>query len=649
MELSLGKDGSMVKSVMRFFSFVLLLHVHLITEASAELRMAGVFQDHMVLQREKPVSVWGWADPGTSISASFAGQSPTAKADDKGYWRVTFDALEASTESRELKVSAGSQSLTLKDVLVGDVWLCAGQSNMARPLRNCSFDYPFFRKYTEDAEYPQVRFFDFSSNVSQVPLEDFDASQRKNAVWKAVNKTTSLEVMSMAFFFSKEVNKQLGVPVGLLQVAVSGTPLTAWMAPETFEALAAEFPDLPNYEAAYAAKDPDLAKASKGTFKSWAEFSAAEAAWKANPTGPKPGSDLSGILTDYPGVLYNSRIHPLAPMGIRGVLWHQGESGPVERHKERLMANIKEWRKLFAQDFFFIWGSLTRDTRTPPPLAPALAPDNVNEEFLLASQSFKPEDQAVLINFTDLGNSATHWARMEEAGQRMAKAAFASVYGKPETIFTGPELVEAKIEGAKVRAKFRHVGGGLVYEPSVDGISGFVIEGSGSALHWADVAVEGDTLVFSHPEVSSPVNVYYGWHNNPHETLFNKEGYPAYAFRAVPRVRFPGKGSPSPFPLAQLVEPPAKMDLNLSHVRRNGYVFNAVLLKGSGSATVRAYLPKEWKGAVVTSQGKPIEAGAQQTDENGIRYHEFTVEANGPWIIVANSENTPDFSTIDRF
>jgi sialate O-acetylesterase len=639
----------MVKYVIRSTLFVLLVLFNFPFEASAELRLAQVFKDHMVLQREKPVSVWGWTDPGSSVSVSFAGQNPTTQANDKGYWRVTFDALAASTESRELKVSNGSQSVTLKDVLVGDVWLCAGQSNMARPLRNCSIDYPFFRKYTEDAEYPQVRFFDCSSDVSKVPLEDFDPLLQKDAVWKAVDKTTSLDVMSMAFFFSKELNKKLGVPVGLLQVAVSGTPLTAWMAPETFDALAAEFSDLPNYEAAFAAKDPDLAKASKGTFKNWEEFTAAEIAWKANPTGPKPGSDLSGILTDYPGVLYNSRIHPLAPMGIRGVLWHQGESGPGERHKERLMANIQQWRKLYGQDFFFIWGSLTRKTSSPPPMAPALTPDNVNEEFLLASQSFKPEDHAVLINFADLGNTATHWARMEEAGQRMARAAFASVYGKPETVFTGPELVEAKIEGAKVRAKFRHMGGGLVYEPSVDGISGFVIEGSGSALHWAEVAVEGDTIVLSHPDVSIPANVYYGWHNNPHETLFNKEGYPAYPFRAVPRARFAGKGSPGPFPLAQLVNPPAKMDLNLSHVRRNGYVFNAVLLKGTGSATVRAHLPKEWKGAVVTSQGKPVEAGALQTDANGIRFHEFTVEANGPWIIVANSENTPDFSAIDRF
>lgn len=639
----------MVNDVIRLGFLVYWVALGSPLELSAALRTAHVFQDHMILQRDKPLPVWGWSDPGTSVAVSFAGQEKSGKADDKGYWRVSLEALPASAEGRVLKVISGSDSITLSDVLVGDVWLCAGQSNMARPLRNCSFDYPFFKKYTEDAEYPQVRFFDCPTYVADKPLDDLDPILQKKAVWKAVDKNTSLDVMSMAFFFSKELNKKLDVPVGLLQVAVSGTPLTAWMAGETFDALAAESPDLPNYQAAFVAKDADLAKVKDG-FKSWAEFAAANAAWKANPTGPWPGSGpVGGVLSDYPGVLYNALIHPLAPMGIRGVIWHQGESGPGEKHKERLMANIQQWRKLYGQDFFFIWGSLTRNTGTPPPMAPALTPDNLNEEFLLASQSFKPEDRAVLINFADLGNTATHWARMEEAGQRMARAAFASVYEKPETIFTGPELVEAKIEGSKIRARFRHLGGGLVYEPSVDGISGFVIEGGASGLLWADVAVDGDTVVISHPEVASPVNAYYGWHNNPHETLFNKEGYPAYAFRAVPRVRFAGKGTPDPFPLAQLVNPPAKMDLNVSHVRRNGYVFNAVLLKGSGSVTVRAHLPKEWKGAVVTSKGQPLEVGALQTDASGIRYYEFTTEANGPWIIVANSENTPDFSTIDRF
>jgi len=641
----------MVKDVMRLLLWCLPLLSFLSLTEAAEFRLARVFQDHMVLQREKPVPVWGWADPGTPVSASFAGQEKTGKADDKGYWRITFDPLTTSAESRELKVTAGSQSLTLKDVLVGEVWLCAGQSNMARPLRNCSFDYPFFKKYTEDAEYPQIRFFECHTYISDKPLEDLDPQMQGKSVWQAVNKTTSLDVMAIPFFFSKELNKKLGVPVGLLQVAVSGTPLTTWMAAETFDSLAATFPELPDYKKAFAAKDADLAKVKgKQGFKSWAEFLAAETAWKANPTGPWPGAS-NGVLPDYPGVLYNALIHPLAPMALRGVLWHQGEAGPGEKHKERLMANIAQWRKLYGQDFTFIWGALTRKTQHAPPMEPSLEAfrGNINEDFLLASQAFGAEGHAVLVNFFDLGNTGTHWARMEEAGHRMAGAAFATVYGKPETVFTGPELVEAKIEGAKIRAKFRYVGGGLVYEPSVDGISGFVIEDKGAGLHWAEVAIEGDTVVLSHPDVKNPVNAYYGWNANPHETLFNKEGYPAFPFRAVPRVMMGTKGSAGDTPLVELVNPSDKAELNVAHVRRHGYVFNVEIRKGSGSATVRVHLPKEWKGVVITSKGQPVAAGELQTDAKGGRFREMTVEANGPWIIVADPDNTPDFSNIDRF
>jgi len=641
----------MVKDVMRV-GFGLLVFGCLFTgQVYAEFRLARVFQDHMVLQREKPVPVWGWADPGTPVSASFAGQEKTAKADEKGYWRVSFDPLTASTESRELKVTAGAESKAVKDVLVGEVWLCAGQSNMARPLRNCSFDYPFFKKYTEDAEYPQVRFFDCPTYVSDKPLDDLDPQMQGKAAWQAVNKTTSLDVMAIPFFFSKELNKKLGVPVGLLQVAVSGTPLTAWMAAETFDSLAAAHPDLPDYKTAFAAKNADLAKfKGKVSFKDWSEFAAAEAAWKANPAGSWPGAS-NGVLSDYPSVLYNTLIHPLAPMALRGVLWHQGEAGPGEKHKERLMANIAQWRKLYGQDFTFIWGALTRKTQQPPPMQPALEAfrGNINEDFLLASQSFGADGHAVLVNFFDLGNTGTHWARMEEAGHRMAGAAFASVYGKPETVFTGPELVEAQIEGSKIRAKFRHIGGGLVYEPSVDGISGFVIEEKGSGLHWAEVAIEGDTVVLSHPDVKSPANAYYGWGANPHETLFNKEGYPAFPFRAVPRVLSGGKGSAGDEPLVELVNPPGKAELNVAHVRRHGYVFNVEIRKGSGTATVRVRLPREWKGGVITSKGQPVAAGEWQTDAKGGRFRELTVEANGPWIVVADTENTPDFSSVDRF
>jgi sialate O-acetylesterase len=344
-------------------------------------------------------------------------------------------------------------------------------------------------------------------------------------------------------------------------------------------------------------------------------------------------------------------IHPLAPLAFRGVLWHQGEGGPAAGYRERLGAQVADWQKLFGHKFHFLWGSMTRNTSTPPPLGAEQQSHRggIDEEFLLAAQDFGPNGDADLVGFFDLGNQSTHWGRKEEGGKRMAKAALATVYGKTDTIFTGPQLVEAKIDGTVVRAKFRHVGGGLIHEPSFEGISGFLLEEKGASeeLRWAEVKIEGDTVILSHPDVKKPTNAYYGWHSNPHETLFNKEGYPAFPFRVVPRVF--GAKSVAAAPLVELANPPEKAALNVSHVRRDGYIFNVIQSKGSGTVAVRAALSREWKSAVVTSKGKPVETGELKTEAGGRRYYEFTVELNGPDITVANAARPPDFAVVERF
>jgi hypothetical protein len=161
------------------------------------------------------------------------------------------------------------------------------------------------------------------------------------------------------------------------------------------------------------------------------------------------------------------------------------------------------------------------------------------------------------------------------------------------------------------------------------------------------VKVEGDTVILSHPDVKKPTNAYYGWYANPHETLFNKEGYPAFPFRAVPRVF--GAKSPATVPLVELVNPPEKAALNVGHVRRDGYIFNAIQGKGSGTVTVRAALPKEWKSAKVTSQGKAVETGELKTEADGRRYYEFAIDLNGPDILVVNAERPADFAGVERF
>jgi sialate O-acetylesterase len=613
--------------------------------AHAELRLAHIFQNHMVLQREKPVPVWGWTAPGETVTVRFAGQEKSGQADDKGYWKIILDPLPASSEPRKLTASTGTQQSAIDDVLVGEVWLCAGQSNMARPLRNDSMEYPVFKQYPDDADYPQIRFVNYSTHAAETPLADFDPAVQRDTRWQILSKATALDVMSIPFFFSKELNKKLDVPVGLVQVAVSGTPQTAWMAKETLDAVAEKYSGSQDYKTLFTNAEEKLGK-GKEAYKTWAEFTKVEADWKAAPSGRWPG----GSVSDHPAVLYNALVHPAAPLALRGVLWHQGEGGPFASHSERMQAQIAQWRKLFGQDFYFIWGTLGRNTGTPPPLNPAALShrSNIDEEFLLASQEFKPDGKAILVNFFDLGNNATHWGMKQSAGHRMAGAALSNIFKQP-AVYTGPEMVEAEIDGATVRIKFKNTGGGLVYEPSINGISGFILDEEGKEPRWANVGVEGDTVTLSHPDIRKPYNAYYGWHSNPHETLFNREGYPAYRFRAVPRKLWGAKAPADEMPLVAITKPSGKAALNVSHVRRHGYLFNVTETRGSGTAAVRVLIPREWKEAVITANGKSFPAGPEQTTASGLRFYEFSVDINGPDIAVSDAENPPDFSTVKRF
>jgi sialate O-acetylesterase len=336
-------------------------------------------------------------------------------------------------------------------------------------------------------------------------------------------------------------------------------------------------------------------------------------------------------------------------MALRGVLWHQGEGGPYENHSERMVAQIEQWRELFEQDFWFIWGSLGRNASVPPPTVPLATSlrSNMNEEFLLASQAFGSDGKGLLVNFTDLGNAGTHWGMKQEAGLRMAGAALAHAYGKPETVYTGPEMTSFEKKGSEFIVHFKNTGGGLVYEPSIDGISGFLITGDGK-IEWADVKIKGDSVTLSSPDINDPSAVYYGWHLNPHETLFNKEGYPAYNFRTDPRTYGPRNLLKETLPLVELVDGPKKALLNVVHVRRHGYIFSPIIFRGSGTATVRAYLPNEWKDALIKIGDQPVKE-KMQTAADGARFYEFSTELNGPDIQVLDADNPPEFSNVNRF
>jgi sialate O-acetylesterase len=617
-----------VKSL--FWLLLALLVLTVQNGFGAGLKLAQPFQDHMVLQRQKPVPTWGWTDPGKTVTVKIADQQASGQSNDTGYWRVNLPAMEANSTGQAVTVTDGTTTLTLNDVLIGEVWICAGQSNMARPVAAELSENPQIAGSTQDVDYPLIRYINYPNAASDTPLSDMDPIIDGKAAWVPVNAQTFKDSMCMPFFFARNLYKQLQVPIGLVQIAVSGTTQTAWAAPETLDAVKVDGPHSYSYEDLFTEAEKRLAS-GKDPYKSWKEYAAADAAWRANPTGRPPAS--LNIL-DYPSVLYNGLVHPLAPMALRGIIWHQGEAGPFIEYGPRLVATINQWRKLYEQDFYFIWGSMTRFTNQTPPLAPIVQDlrSNIDEEFLEGQKLFGYDSKSSLCGFIDLGNPFTHWERKDEAGRRMVLAALNGAYGQ-KSVFTGPQLIESTITGSTIRCRFADVGSGLRYQPSIDGISGFVLQGQGTSV-WATPQIEGqDTLVFSDPAVPAPTNLYYGWHTNPHETLFNNEGFPAYAFRIAQTVEPKADAPPASLvTIVSQVDP--KAALHVSEVRRYAYVFGFLDHKGAGSNTVKAYIPKEWDKPAVAQDGKDQPAGDMTTDAQGNRFINLQVDTNASPLVV---------------
>jgi sialate O-acetylesterase len=520
---------------------------------STDLKLANPFQDHMVLQRQMPVPIWGWTDPTKTVTVKIGDKSATATGDTNGYWCAKLPAMEANATGQDVTITDGAKTITLKDVLIGEVWICAGQSNMSRPVKEEMIENPQAPKDVyADTDYPQVRFINYPNACSDMPLTDMDPVIDGKAAWQIVSPQTAGDSMCMAFFFGRDLYKDLQVPVGLVQIAVAGTTQTAWGSKAALDATPSTGARTYTYDDCFAASEKAQA-AGKDPFKSWADWKTADAAWRAHPTGRWPASLA---IMDYPSVLYNALVYPLAPMALRGVIWHQGEAGPAMNYGARMVAIVNDWRKLYGQNFWFITGTMTRFTTHGPPLIPAIEAlrSGINDEFAKEESLFGAGGNGIMVGMLDLGNVGTHWQRKDEAGRRLARAAMDHVYGKP-SVYTGPQLVDSKIEGTTVTLKFDNVGTGLKYAPSIDGISGFILQGKDKAV-WATPTIQGtDTVVLSDPAVADPVNVFYAYQANPHETLFNSEGLPAYSFKLKD-----GPPVPRDKPPFELAKPAAQQD-----------------------------------------------------------------------------------------
>jgi sialate O-acetylesterase len=479
----------------------------------ADVQLPALFSDHMVLQRDMSAPVWGRAEPGEQVTVEIGGQTKTATADAEGKWSVRLDKLAAS-EPLTLKVS-GKNTLTVNDVLVGEVWLGSGQSNMAMQVSRAKD----FEQEKEAANLPQIRMFTVTSGPSTTAQSDC------KGVWTVCSPATVGTFSATAYFFGREIHNTLKVPVGLINSSVGGTPIESWISPEAQKAspeLQAFFEAQQKADAAFDAEaakakyERDLAKHKEAVRK-------AKAAGQKAPRAPQDPLAVRARKGNIGG-LFNGKIAPLIPYAIRGALWYQGEAntapGKEEFYKHQLPLLVQDWRRRWgAGDFPFAWVQLPNFTR------PGTGWPVVREAML---QTLKLPNTGMAITI-DIGDPKDiHPTNKQDVGKRLAAWALGTVYGR-DVVPSGPIPAGYEVRGSEIIVKFKYAAAGLTGKDGT--LRGFEIAGEDRQWFPALARIAGDTVIISHPEVQKPVAVRYAWQDNPDCNLYNSAGLPASPFR----------------------------------------------------------------------------------------------------------------------
>ncbi len=501
----------------------------------ADVRPNPLFTDGAVLQRGQTIPVWGTARDGEKVTVELAGQkvSTTAK---NGVWRVDLQPFKTG-EPLTMTIT-GDNTVTIKNILVGEVWVCSGQSNMEFKFAACANAAEEAAK----ANYPQVRMFTVKKKTSLKPLAEVEGS------WVECSPQTVNGFSGVGYFFARDLYLKLGVPVGMIHTSWGGTPAQAWTSIEGLnqdpalssyrDAAKAAQAKHPAEVAAYPAKLAEFKTAKDHWDKTVGKpYEAALAAWTvaaaeakksgqkiptkpelaskapAPPKAPEPGS---GAETS----LFNGMVNPLLPYAIKGAIWYQGESNAKQPklYQSLFPAMIADWRAKWQQgNFPFLFVQIAPFNGQPPEIREA--------QFLTLAKS---PNTAMAVT-TDVGNPTNiHPTRKEPVGQRLALAARVLAYGE-KIECSGPLYQSMQVKGNEAVINFTHVGSGLIAKGGA--LKGFTIAGADEKFVPASAKIEGATLVVSAAGVTAPKAVRYGWENVPDVNLFNQEGLPASPFR----------------------------------------------------------------------------------------------------------------------
>jgi sialate O-acetylesterase len=459
--------------------------------AEADVRLPHIFSDHMALQAGQDVPVWGWADPKEKVTVRFAGQTMRTRADASGHWRIDLSALKPDDAPQVMTVS-GHNRIDIQDVVVGEVWLASGQSNMEKPIGDQRGQKPTFNAEAElaDADHPDLRLFKIAKARKGAPADDVEGQ------WTRCDPHSldATHFSAAGYFFGRSLMTNLHSAVGVIDSDWGGTRIEPWTPPEGFDAV------------------PQLA-----------DFAAAE------------GSPVK-VAGVHPSELYNGMIAPIVPYAIKGVIWYQGEENVMEVddgdfYLPKMTALIAGWRKVWGYDMPFYYVQIAPflyhlrwpETVVSPQAEPRLW------EAQTAALSI-PKTGMVVINdkVDDLFN--IHPRDKKTVGERLANMALNLTYGHADIPIYGPMYAGVRFDGAQAIVAFDHADGLTTRDGKPP--NWFVVAGKDGVVHPAQARISGDTVIVTSPDVSAPVAVRFAWDEASQPNLINGAGLPAAPFRS---------------------------------------------------------------------------------------------------------------------
>ncbi len=456
----------------------------------AKVKLSAFFTDHMIFQQQTKTAIWGWASAGQTIriNTSWNQKEYKTNVDKDGKWSVTISTPKYGGPY-QVDISDGDLTV-LKNVLIGEIWFCAGQSNMEMPLAG----WGKITNYQEEiaaADFPNIRLLQVIHQSGKLPVNDVKVT---NNGWTTCNSTTIADFSATAYFFAREVYKKTGIPIGLIHSSWGGTVAEAWISGSTLK------------------KNVDFA----------AEVENLEKAGIAEAGSPQPNTNVNK-----PTLLYNTMVYPFHQFAIKGVIWYQGESNAARanQYRELFPSLITDWRsKWNIGDFPFYFVQLANfkaKLKEPRESDWAELRDAQKGALKLANTGM-----AVTIDIGD--EKDIHPKNKQDVGKRLAYIALAKTYHK-DVVFDGPIMNKISISGGLVKIYFKNTTGGLVVKNGT--LKGFAIAGADGKFYNADGKLEGNHVTLAAKEVKTPIAVRYAWANNPDASLFNAEGLPARPFK----------------------------------------------------------------------------------------------------------------------